>query len=102
MGDKEAPCVVFANSLGTDFRLWDPILPFLPNGLRIVRYDKRGHGLSQCPAPPYSMGALVHDAERLLDHLNVTCEYKNVGSYNENTPSRSAGLEGANGDIIIW
>ena len=37
MGDKEAPCVVFANSLGTDFRLWDPILPFLPNGLRIVR-----------------------------------------------------------------
>jgi len=71
MGDKEAPCVVFANSLGTDFRLWDPILPFLPNGLRIVRYDKRGHGLSQCPAPPYSMGALVNDAERLLDHLNV-------------------------------
>ena len=71
LGNKEAPCVVFANSLGTDFRLWDPILPMLPEGLRIIRYDKRGHGLSECPAPPYSMGALVNDAELLLNHLGV-------------------------------
>ncbi|RZV99407.1 MAG: 3-oxoadipate enol-lactonase, partial [Rhodobacteraceae bacterium] len=63
--------VVFANSLGTDLRLWDPILPHLPGGLRIVRYDKRGHGLSDCPPPPYSMGALVSDAEALLDVLNI-------------------------------
>ena len=70
-GEKNAPCVVFANSLGTDFRLWDPILPMLPKGLRIIRYDKRGHGLSHCPTPPYSMGALVRDAEKLLDHLSV-------------------------------
>ncbi len=41
--------VVFANSLGTDFRLWDKVLPLLPPGLRIIRYDKRGHGLSSCP-----------------------------------------------------
>ena len=43
VGKKDAPCVVFANSLGTDFRLWDPILPMLPKELRIIRYDKRGH-----------------------------------------------------------
>ena len=66
--DDGAP-VVFANSLGTDMRLWDPVLPLLPNGLRILRYDKRGHGLSSCPDAPYSMGALVGDAERLMDHL---------------------------------
>jgi 3-oxoadipate enol-lactonase len=70
-GDPDGAPVVFANSLGTDFRLWDPILPHLPSGLRIIRYDKRGHGLSDCPAPPYSMGALVRDIERLLDMLEV-------------------------------
>ena len=43
----------------------------LPAGLRIIRYDLRGHGLSECPPPPYSMGVLVHDAERLLDALDV-------------------------------
>ena len=70
-GTPDGAPVVFANSLGTDLRLWDPILPHLPQGLRIIRYDKRGHGLSACPAPPYSMGALVADAEALLDHLQV-------------------------------
>ncbi|MBB96347.1 MAG: 3-oxoadipate enol-lactonase [Rhodobacteraceae bacterium] len=70
-GPADGPPVVFANSLGTDLRLWDPLLPLLPAGLRIIRYDKRGHGLSSLPRPPYSMGALVKDAERLLDHLQV-------------------------------
>ncbi|WP_299667213.1 3-oxoadipate enol-lactonase [uncultured Ruegeria sp.] len=70
-GDPNGAPVVFANSLGTDMRLWDPILPLLPKGLRIIRYDKRGHGLSSAPTAPYSMGNLVRDAERLLDHLKV-------------------------------
>ncbi len=70
-GDPDGAPVIFANSLGTDLRLWDAVLPHLPPGLRLVRYDMRGHGLSACPAPPYSMGALVRDAERLMDHLNM-------------------------------
>ena len=68
-GPADGAPVVFANSLGTDMRLWDPILPLLPDGLRVLRYDKRGHGLSSCPDAPYGMGALVSDAERLMDHL---------------------------------
>lgn len=70
-GPDNGPPVVFANSLGTDLRLWDPILPLLPEGLRIIRFDKRGHGLSSCPAAPYSMGALISDTERLMDFLEV-------------------------------
>ena len=70
-GPRDAPSVVFANSLGTDFRLWDGVVPHLPAGLRVIRYDKRGHGLSSCPPAPYTMGALIHDAERLLDALGV-------------------------------
>ncbi len=70
-GDPSGAPVVFANSLGTDMRLWDAVLPHLPAGLRLIRYDKRGHGLSSAPPAPYSMGALVRDAESLLDHLEI-------------------------------
>ena len=70
-GPQDGPPIVFSNSLGTDLRLWDKILPHLPEGLRVIRYDKRGHGLSECPSRPYSIGALVRDVEALLDHLQV-------------------------------
>ena len=70
-GDADGPPIVFANSLGTDLRVWDAVVDPLPAGLRAIRYDKRGHGLSSCPPAPYSMGSLVRDAERLLDFLEV-------------------------------
>ena len=70
-GPEDGPPVVFSNGLGSDLRMWDRLLPYLPEGLRLIRYDTRGHGLSDCPPAPYSMGTLVRDAERLLDHLGV-------------------------------
>jgi 3-oxoadipate enol-lactonase len=70
-GNPEGRPVVFANSLGTDLRLWDQVLPLLPQGLKYIRYDKRGHGLSELTAAPYAMGTLVRDVERLMDHLQV-------------------------------
>lgn len=70
-GDPDGAPLVFANSLGTDLRVWDAVVERLPVGLKVIRYDKRGHGLSSCPPAPYSMGALVRDAERLLDQLQV-------------------------------
>lgn len=70
-GPADGPTVVFANSLGTDLRLWDKVIPLLPPGFRYIRYDKRGHGLSDCPPGPYAMGALVRDAERLMEALGV-------------------------------
>lgn len=70
-GPEDGAPVVFVNSLGTDLRLWDKIVPTLPDTLRLIRFDKRGHGLSECSAPPYGMGTLVTDLERLLDFLEV-------------------------------
>ncbi|UWQ22603.1 3-oxoadipate enol-lactonase [Jannaschia sp. W003] len=63
--------VLFANSLGTDLRVWDAVLPLLPPGLRLVRYDMRGHGQSEVPPAPYPMGALVRDAEAVADALGL-------------------------------
>lgn len=70
-GPRNGPTLVFANSLGTNLSLWGNVLPLLPDGLRIVRYDMRGHGGSSVPPAPYTMGMLVRDLERLLDHLEI-------------------------------
>jgi len=70
-GNPQGRPVVFANSLGTDLRLWDKVVDGLPKSLRLIRYDMRGHGLTDALDPPYSMGALISDAEALLDHLGV-------------------------------
>ncbi|RMH52325.1 MAG: 3-oxoadipate enol-lactonase [Alphaproteobacteria bacterium] len=70
-GPRDGVPLVFSNSLGTDFRVWDRLLPHLPEGLRIIRYDKRGHGLTECPAAPYAMETLVEDAAALIAHLEL-------------------------------
>jgi 3-oxoadipate enol-lactonase len=71
-GTRGGPAVVFSNSLGTDLRLWDEAVTRLPEGLHLVRYDTRGHGLSTCPPAPYQMGKLIHDAERLIEALDLS------------------------------
>jgi 3-oxoadipate enol-lactonase len=70
-GDPNGAPVVFSNSLGTDLRLWDQLVALLPKGLRLIRYDMRGHGLTTAPDGDYFMGDLVADAAALLDHLQV-------------------------------
>ena len=70
-GPKEAPTLVFSNSLGTDFRIWDRVTALLPEGLRLIRYDNRGHGLSTCTEPPYRIDDHAADLAGLLDELQV-------------------------------
>lgn len=70
-GDPAGVPVVFANSLGTDLRLWDAVLPLLPPRLRFIRYDARGHGLSDCPPGPYSIDDLAADAAALIRALGA-------------------------------
>ena len=70
-GPREGRVVMFANSLGTDLRVWDALLPHLTPGLRIIRFDKRGHGLSDAPPAPYAMADLASDAAAILDRLGV-------------------------------
>ncbi|MDO5647505.1 3-oxoadipate enol-lactonase [Paracoccus sp. (in: a-proteobacteria)] len=71
-GPQDAPALIFSNSLGTDFRVWDALIPHLPAGLRLVRYDKRGHGLSRENDGPYRISTLADDAAALIAHLRLT------------------------------
>jgi 3-oxoadipate enol-lactonase len=59
--------LVFVNSLGSDFRIWDDVLPALTPRAEVIRYDKRGHGLSDLG--PISMEGHVADLAALLDGL---------------------------------
>lgn len=70
-GDPHGAPLVFSNALGCDLRIWDGVVAQLPPGLRIIRYDTRGHGRSDCPPGPYAMGTLIRDAEALMDALEV-------------------------------
>jgi 3-oxoadipate enol-lactonase/4-carboxymuconolactone decarboxylase len=71
-GPPDAPVVMFANSLGTSFHVWDPQAAALASRYRVLRYDKRGHGLTDCPAPDsYTVELLAEDARHLLDALGV-------------------------------
>lgn len=68
-GDPAGRPVVLAHALGTSMALWERVLPLLPAGFRYIRYDLRGHGGSDVPPAPYAMGALIRDAERLIEAL---------------------------------
>lgn len=70
-GARDRPPLVFANSLGTDLRIWDNVAELLGDRFRIVRYDKRGHGLSEVPPAPYPLTDHVGDLVGLLDHLRI-------------------------------
>ncbi|WP_108482401.1 3-oxoadipate enol-lactonase [Oceaniglobus ichthyenteri] len=70
-GNPAGAPVLFANSLGTDLRLWDALIALLPPDLRLIRYDMRGHGLSGCPDGPYTMDDLTADAEALIETLEL-------------------------------
>jgi 3-oxoadipate enol-lactonase len=45
-GPRDAPVVVLANSLGTNVHVWDEQMNALARKHRVLRYDMRGHGLT--------------------------------------------------------
>ena len=70
-GPQDLPWLVLSNSLGANLSMWDPQIPFLTNGYRVLRYDTRGHGGSDAPAGPYSFDDLVGDVLALMDALSI-------------------------------
>lgn len=69
--DSAAPWLVFCNSLGTDLHMWDAQVAVLSRHFRILRYNRRGHGQSSTPPPPYSLADLGGDVIALLDAREI-------------------------------
>ncbi len=70
-GRRDGPGLVFINSLGTDFRIWNEVAEILAPAFRIVVYDKRGHGLSESGPDQCEMADYARDLSALLDILSV-------------------------------
>lgn len=71
IGPADAPPLVFSHALGTDLTIWNGVTSLLAGRYRIITYDQRGHGGSDVPTPPYTMGGLIRDLERVMDHVAV-------------------------------
>jgi 3-oxoadipate enol-lactonase len=70
-GPDNAPCLVFSNSLATTLAMWDEQAAALRDSYRVLRYDQRGHGLTDAPAGRYAYDTLLADALGLLDALSI-------------------------------
>ncbi len=70
-GQPEGFQLVFINSLGCDLHIWDGVIRPFADRFRILRYDLRGHGLSDAPPGPYAIRDFTDDLSALLDILGV-------------------------------
>lgn len=65
-GKKRA---VLIHSLALDREFWQPVIQELGNSVSVLAYDCRGHGASDKPAGPYTVGLFARDLADLLDHV---------------------------------
>lgn len=70
-GPAGGPVLMFSNSLGADFSMWDFQAAEFQKSFRILRYDTRGHGESSVTPGPYSIAQLGKDVLGLLDSLHL-------------------------------
>lgn len=70
-GQVQGTPLVFINSLGSDLRIWGAVAAHFAPHFPVLRYDKRGHGLSDSPNGPYTLAALAADLHNLLNFLEM-------------------------------
>ena len=70
-GPRDASAIAFINALGSDLRVWDPVAARLSESFRVIRYDLRGHGLSEDGPDRYDIADFARDLLALLDRLDV-------------------------------
>ena len=70
-GAEGAPWILLGNSLGSNLSMWTDQIGLLTQKYRVLRYDHRGHGLSDAPEGPYSWEQLTDDVIGLMDALEI-------------------------------
>jgi 3-oxoadipate enol-lactonase len=63
--------VVFVNSLGSDFRIWDGVVAAFGGRYNVVLHDKLGHGLSDLRGGPSTISDYAEDLAELLLKLHL-------------------------------
>jgi 3-oxoadipate enol-lactonase len=74
-GPDHSPVLLFSNSLGATYRMWDAQVQDFTRHFRLLRYDTRGHGESAVTPGPYTIEQLSWDVLALLDALDLQRVY---------------------------
>lgn len=70
--EGEGKTIVFIHGLSDNMLYWQPLINSIKNQYRILRYDLRGHGLSEWKNEKISMSTYVDDLNNLLNKLEIT------------------------------
>ena len=70
-GTEGRPVLVFGNSLGTTWELWDGQVAALADAWRIVRFDHPGHGRSPLPNGAFTVESIADSVLGLADELGL-------------------------------
>lgn len=70
-GQPSGTALVFVNSLGTDWRVWERVAARFAARCPLLFHDKRGHGLSGAAGGPLSITDHAKDLAALLDRLAI-------------------------------
>lgn len=72
-GTKSGPTVLFIHGFSVPYYMWDHNFKVLAQaGLRVIRYDLYGRGLSDRPKAIYNQELFVNQIRELLDALAIT------------------------------
>ncbi len=63
--------LLLLHEMGGTLESWDALLPLLPTGWRVLRYDQRGAGMTEFPPGGLTMPQAGRDAIALLDALGI-------------------------------
>ncbi len=63
--------LVLIHGVGLDLEIWEPLVPLLQPGRRLIRYDMQGHGASAQPPGPYRLDDFVAQLDRLATALDL-------------------------------
>ena len=69
-GDAGSPLVLVHGSWA-DHRDWDLVAPVFAKRFRVLTYDRRGHGQSECPPEQGSVEEDAADLAALIEHLRL-------------------------------
>ncbi len=99
-GPTGAPVLILLHGIGDSRHSFDRLLARLPDSLRVVAIDLRGHGGSTRPVTGYSVGAMAADVVALAEALelqDLTVVGHSLGSFvarevARRLPGRTTGL----------
>ena len=71
--DGAGPAVLLTHGFGASTGMWQGQVTVFANRYRLIRWDMRGHGGSDCPddAALYSQPRTVDDIAAILNHLGI-------------------------------